>query len=64
MRRTFCIDVEATNELDWLLVEDLRRRIADAVSYLGYVSFVDVIETTTEIANLGDCTDKKDYWGV
>ena len=58
MRRTFCIDVDA-EELDDLQIHDLQRRIADAVSYLGYVSFVDVVETTNpEIEECNDC------WGV
>lgn len=64
MRRTFCIDVDAPEGLDWLQLDDLKRRIAEAVSYLGYASFVDIIETTADLANPGDCIPEKDYWGV
>ena len=57
-RRTFCIDLDAPNGLDHIELADLRRRIAEALSYLGYVSFVDVAETTD------DKQEKHDYWAV
>lgn len=65
MRRTFCIELDASNGLDYLELDDLKRRIVDALSYLGYVSFIDVVETTmADSANPGGCTPEKDYWGV